>query len=107
MTLPSRVDRACSRPSQVLAKRTPGIAVTAAECDGLQFFLLSHEGGGTDQITFPLVTSKAATPPLASGFFASKLWLAAYKVSPSTAAPHMMPPFRFLPICACQRILPS
>ena len=73
MTLPSRVEMACIRPSQVPEKRTPGIAVIAAACDGRHEFLFSHGGGGIDQIIFPLLMSNADIPPLASGFFASKL----------------------------------
>src|SRR5438105_15965414 len=73
MTLPSRVEIACTRPSHVPEKRTPGIAVIAAACDGLHELLFSHDGGGMDQIVFPLLMSNAAIPPPLSGFFASKL----------------------------------
>ena len=107
MTLPSRAEMACMRPSQVPAKRTPGIAVIAAACEGLHEFRFSHGGGGTDQMVFPFAISNAETPPLESGFFASKFWFAAKRVSPSSAAPHMTPPLRLFPICACHSVFPS
>src|SRR5438034_9053412 len=82
MTLPSRAEMACMRPSQVPAKRTPGIAVIAAACEGLHEFRFSPGGGGTDQLVFPFAISDAETQPVASRLFASKLCFAAHSVSP-------------------------
>src|SRR5437016_872477 len=98
ITLPSFVEIACRRPSHVDEKRTPGMTVTAAAWDGRHCFLFSQVGGGTDHIVLPVLMSNADIPPLALGSFASKLWFAAKTASPFTAAPHMTPPLRFLPI---------
>src|SRR5438876_10772562 len=76
MTLASFAEIACNRPSQVDEKRTPGMTVTAAPCDGRHCFRFSQAGGGIDQIVLPVLISNADIPPLALGSFASKLWLA-------------------------------
>src|SRR5436309_2482302 len=76
-TFPSRVENARRRPSMVPENTTPGIAVTAAGCEGLHGFLFAQPAPRTVQTNRPVLSSTADIPPPSAGFSVSKSALAA------------------------------
>src|SRR5262249_49644333 len=63
MIRPSRAAYALKCPSTPPEKTTPGIAVTAADCAGLQPGLLLHPGCGVVHATSPFSSVNANSPP--------------------------------------------
>src|SRR5579871_4331230 len=106
MIFPSAEEYARRCPSSELENTTPGIAVTAPDCAGLQGRRLPQPGGGVCQIRSPLSTRSAkippplvestsdtaSLPPLTRVLRNSMSESAAYIFRPSVAEPHWMPP---------------
>src|SRR5580765_3987126 len=67
MIRPSLASYARRCPSSPPEKTTPGRAVVAADCAGLQPGVASHPGCGARQATSPVFTSSAYRPPPAFG----------------------------------------
>src|SRR6185436_16581315 len=65
--LPSAVEKARRCPSTEPEKTTPGIAVTAADCAGLQPGLALQAGGAAYQLRVPSSTRSAVRPPPSCG----------------------------------------
>src|SRR5581483_1089892 len=119
-TLPSSAAKARRCPSTEPEKTTPGIAVTACDCAGLQPGRGgSHGFGAANQILVPSAGRNAVNPPpFAGSNFAppmappgfstpAKSEVAAKTDCPSLAIPHCTPPFfPPSPTRVCQRILP-
>src|SRR5215469_13601435 len=100
MTFPSLVEYPRMCPSSDPENTTPGMAVTAADCAGLQNNLPPQEGGGAAQIFSPVTMLMATNPP---PMFGSRIRfspcskdrlvkdmseLATYIFTPSVAEPH-------------------
>src|SRR5580692_8197902 len=91
-------------PSTAPENTTPGIAVIAADCAGLQLGRSPHTGGGADQTFLPVAASSANNPPPALGSTSSGFPVvnslrrksislsATYMFFPSLAEPHWIPP---------------
>src|SRR5262245_979134 len=91
-TDPSFVEYARTAPSFDGENTTPGMAVTAENCDTLHArFGLPHAGGGGGvyHARCPVASETACKPP-GSGLQISAT--GTYACSPSTAIPHWMPP---------------
>src|SRR6185436_6832433 len=61
--LPSAVEKARRCPSTEPEKTTPGIAVTAADCAGLQRARVPHDAGGVYHTRWPVCRLNANRPP--------------------------------------------
>src|SRR6185503_3254109 len=105
-------------PSTDPENATPGIALTAADCAGLQRGLSPQGGGGVYQMRSPVSTRSANMPPPRRGSAAVAIVLgsvirpmsdsATYAVVRSAAEPHCTPPIvPPSPTLTCQSTLPS
>src|SRR5262245_16946033 len=99
---PVVVEKARRCPSTDPENTTPGMALTAADCAGLQRFRVPHGGGGVNHTRSPLSRRSANKPPptLGSGSVAVLFLMlnrpmsdsATYTLDSSAADPHCTPP---------------